>query len=110
RFFEHRLAPGLAAINGDVDRFDGAVARPGETFDRVDARPGELHPSRRSRDDGLALHDEAELPPLTFGHRIGVPRILAAQGPGLVRHLDAPEPLDRYVPLPTGAEHAQRVA
>src|SRR6266545_4003449 len=110
RLFEHGLAPSLAAINRDVNRFDGAVSRPGETFDRVDARPGKLHPSRRSRDDGLALHDEAELPPFAFGQRIGVTRGLAAQVPRLVRHLDAPEPLDRYVALPTRDEHAQWIA
>src|ERR1700730_11330665 len=110
RFFQHRLAPGLAAVDRDVDGFDSAVSRPGETFDRIDARPGELHPSRGSRDDGLALHDEAELPPFAFGHRIGVARGLAAQGARLVRYLDAPDPLDRYVALPTGDEHAQRVA
>src|SRR5919198_737227 len=110
RFFQHRLAPDLAAIDRDVDCFDSAVSRPGETFDRVDTRPGELHPSRGSRDHGLALHDEAELPPFAFGHRIGVARGLAAQVPRLVRYLDAPEPLDRYVALPTGDQHAQRVA
>src|SRR2546429_213826 len=94
RFLQRRLAPGLAAVDRDVDCFDSAVSRPGETFDRIDARPGELHPSRGSRDDGLALHDEAELPPFAFGHRIGVARGLAAQVPTPVHCAQESRPCD----------------
>src|SRR5215468_4978505 len=66
RLLEHRLAPALAAVERHVHGLDGSIAGPGEALDRVDARSAELHPARRPGDDGLALHDETELPPFAF--------------------------------------------
>src|SRR5688572_23410167 len=70
RLLELRLAPGLAAVDRDVDRANLAGARPREPGDLVEAGAFQLHAARRIRDHRLGLHHHAELPPLTFGHRV----------------------------------------
>ena len=79
------LAPGLAAVERNVDGLDRAVAGPGKAFDLDAAGTRHLHAARRTGDDRLALHVEAELTPLAFRHRVGVAGGLAARVPGLGR-------------------------
>src|SRR5882672_1722456 len=110
RLFEHRLAPGLAAVDRDVDRADLAGAGPGEPADLMEPWPLELLPARGRGDDGLGFHHHAELAPLAVGHRIGVARRLAAEVPRLVGELDAPQPLHADVAFPARDHDAHRVA
>src|SRR5260370_15395334 len=93
RLFEHCLAPVLAPVDRYVDRADLAHARPGEPGDLVETRAPELLAARRRRNDGLAFHHHAELPPLAFGHRIGVPRASPAELPRPPPILSPPHPL-----------------
>src|SRR5262245_7662710 len=87
---ERGRVPVLAAVHRHVHGGNPAAPRPGEPLDLLPARAFQLHAARRPGDDRLALHDEAELPPLALRHRVGVARRLAAEVPGLVADLDAP--------------------
>src|SRR5438128_2147226 len=59
RLFEHRLAPGLAAVDGNIDRADLAGARPGEPCDFI--KPGALEPlpTRGPGDARFGIHHHA---------------------------------------------------
>src|SRR5438128_2036321 len=59
RLFEHRLAPGLAAVDRNVDRADLAGARPGEPCDFI--KPGALEPlpTRGPGDARFGIHHHA---------------------------------------------------
>src|SRR2546422_122214 len=90
RLFQRRLVPVLPAVHRDVDGGDLAAPRPRESLDLVRPGAGQLHAPGGTGDDRLGLHDEAELPPLALGHRVGVARGLAPEVPGLVARLYAP--------------------
>ena len=68
------------------------------------------HAARRTGHDRLALHLEAELAPHAVRHRVRVARGFAAEIPGLVADLDAPQPFDADVAFPPRHEQPQRVA
>ena len=106
---EPRLPPRRAAVDGDVDRANRAVAGPREALDLVHSRL-DRHAAGRTRDHRLAFHLEAELAPHAVRHRVGIARRLAAEVPGLVADLDAAQPLDADVAFPARNEQPHRIA
>src|SRR5690606_42014315 len=72
------LAPGLAAVGGDLDLADAAASRPGQPTDLVEAALAQLMPGGRLRDHGFRLHREGELPCSAVRHQVGVFRGLLA--------------------------------
>src|SRR6185436_6178797 len=101
-FFEHRLAPVLSAVEGNVHCPNLSSAGPCEARHFMESACFQLVPAGWRRNDRLALHHHAELTPLAPRHRVGVARGLAAEVPRLIANLDASQPLHADIAFPAG--------
>src|SRR5262245_55915360 len=72
RSLQDCFLPGRAAVGGDLDFRDPALARPRQAGNLVPAAAVEVAPERRERDEGLDALHESELVRLSVGQEIRV--------------------------------------
>src|SRR5260370_20524871 len=105
-----RALPVDAAVSGDVDALDLAVAGPRQSPDFIKTRTGQRLFRAGEGDDGFGVDQPGEPTRGAVRHQISVFRGLFAGEPGLVAEFDAPQPFDVDVAFPARHHQPQRIA
>src|SRR5205085_8717452 len=110
RLVQARALPADAAIHGDVDAFDLAVAGPGQSPDFIEAGPIERLFRAGKGDDGFGVDQPGEAARSAVRHQVGIFRGFLARMPWLVAELDPAQPFDVDVAFPARHHQPQRIA
>src|SRR5207253_9565744 len=103
-----RALPVDAAIDGNVDLANLALAGPGQPADFVSARTAQRFLRAGEGDDGFRVDQPRETARAAVGHQVGIFRRLFARVPGPLAELDPAQPFDAYIAFPARHHQPQR--